>query len=251
MVEDALAEIIPWFRRPPTAMQRYVAEALTGIWLRDPEVAAAAARAPMFTDPNRPLHPSSQQPSIVSRHDRDAILTLAAIAEADRETALALTGSAWFGDGIEYEENGYSAEGEALQLLLEMAQLSPELTRAVLGLDWVADGFPHGFSHDFDYETATLKNIIRLAKKDVELAVETVGAPWVVDGITSAPGRVGSESGISDVDKIAEWSPELARQILTSVSEEPVWDRNLYMLRSLGTFSYHYREKFERLISQP
>ena len=149
MAEDALSEIIPWFRRTPTTTQWSVAETLTQLWVRDPEVAVAAARMPMFTDPNRPLHPSVLGPSIISGHDRDAIFVLADIAEADRETALALTGSAWFGDGIEYEENGYSAEGEALQLLLEMAQLSPELTRAVLGLDWVADGFPSRFLSRF------------------------------------------------------------------------------------------------------
>ncbi len=224
-------------------MQWHVAEALKTLWVPYPEVAVAAARAPMFTDPNRPLHPSSRQPSTISRHDLDAVAILAAIAEADREAALALTGFAWFGDGIRYQENGYSAEGEALQHLLEMAQLSPELARAVLGLGWVANGFPPGF-------TATLGDIIRLAKNDVELAVETVGAPWVEDGITRRPGSVGRESGISNVDALAEWSPEFARQILTYVSEEPVWDRNLYMLRSLGSLSYYHREKFERLISQ-
>ena len=241
MAEDALSETVPWFRSPPTATQWSVVETLTGIWVRDPEVAVAAARMPMLTDPGRPLHPTFFGPSIISRHDRDAVVTLAAIGEADRETALALTGSAWFGDGIEYDESGGSGEGAALQHLLEMTQLSPELTRAVLGLDWVTDGFPAGFSD----ETAALRDLVSLAELDVDVAAQAAVSPVIAYSI----GR-GLGPQTAPLVTLTGWSPELARQILAYVSEEPVRDRDSYMIRALGVLASD-REKFERIIGQP
>ncbi len=229
LAEQAISEFIPWFRSRPSYWHWYVGDALARIWVRDPEVGLAAAQMPLNADS-------------FWQADGRAMDALDSIAEADRDLALAMTQFAWFADGMpdgDWRLEGYrpSPERLAVQRLLEIVELSPELARAVWEIDWSDD-----LTTD---ESAALNYLIDLAEEHPELAVQAAGAPWVADGIA------GLESiAISRLRGLADWSPEFASRMLGYISEEPVLDRDLYLIRSLGSLSSD-SEQFERLIGQP
>ena len=155
-----------------------------------------------------------------------------------------MTQFAWFADGMpdgDWRLEGYrpSAERLAVQRLLETVELSPELARAVWEIDWLA-----GDSMTFDALSA-IGSLIDLAEEHPELAVRAAGSPWIADGIAGLEPQT-----INGLGKLASWSPEFASRMLGYISEEPVLDRDLYLIRSLSLFRRD-SEKFERLIGQP
>ena len=82
--------------------------------------------------------------------------------------------------------------------------------------------------------------------RDEELGRALAQAPWIADGLDQWEG-----DAIYGLGHLADYDLALARQMLGYTMEEPVQNRNTFMLSNLGTMSVEHRDKFELLIGQP
>ena len=211
-------------------------EALTKIWVRDPELGVAAAQMPFYD-------------GSITYNDYHALEVLVAIAEADPDLALALTGFAWFADGFPDERSPVPTERLAIESLARIAQARPGLAGMLQANGWFAD------TPTAD-EGWLLASLARFAEKHPDLAAETAGSPWLAAGI----GRH-ARSAVEHLHVLADWRPEFARQMLAALSEGPLRDRDFSMVRSLSILSSVISRtvisdnsditRLERLVAQP
>ena len=203
-------------------------ETLTKIWVRDPELGVAVAQMPFYA-------------GSVTYNDYHALAVLDVIAEADRDLALAMTGFAWFADGLPDERGPSPTELLAIEFLAMIAEASPGLAGTLQGNGWFAD------TPTVD-EGWLLGSLARFAEKHPDLAAETAGAPWLA---ASSGGY--ERSAIEHLHVLADWNPKLARRMLVYVSEEPFRSRNFSVLSALSIMSSRDLDiaPLERLVAQP
>ena len=205
-------------------------EALTKIWVLDPEIGVAAAQMPFYD-------------GSITYNDYHALEVLVTIAEADPDLALALTGFAWFADGFPDERSPVATERLAIEFLARIAQARPGLAATLQANGWFADT-------PTAREAQVLASLARFAEKHPDLAAETAGAPLKIGGVV---GYGYGRYAIELLHTLADWSPELARQMLAYFSEEPFRNRNFSMLRKVSGMSSWGSEipRLERLVAQP
>ena len=75
----------------------------------------------------------------VTYNDYHALAVLDVIAEADRDLALAMTGFAWFADGLPDERGPLPTELLAIEFLAMIVEASPGLAGTLQGYGWFAD----------------------------------------------------------------------------------------------------------------
>ena len=203
-------------------------EALTKIWVLDPELGVAAAQMPFYD-------------GSITYNDYHALEVLVVIAEADPDLALALTGFAWFADGFPDERSPVATERLAIESLARIAQARPGLAGTLQANGWFADTPTAA-------EERVLGSLARFAEKHTDLAAETAGSPWLADG----SGRQ-ERIAVEDLHRLADWSPEFARQMLAALSEGPLRNRDFSMLGKVSVMSSWDSEipRLERLVAQP
>ncbi len=205
-------------------------EALTKIWVLDPEIGVAAAQMPFYD-------------GSITYNDYHALEVLVTIAEADPDLALALTGFPWFADGIPDERSPVATERLAIEFLARIAQARPGLAATLQANGWFADT-------PTAREAQVLASLARFAEKHPNLAAETAGAPLKIGGVV---GYGYGRNAIELLHTLADWNPELARQMLAYFSEEPFRNRNFSALHSLSSMSAgnSHITRLERLVAQP
>ena len=204
-------------------------EALTKIWVLDPEIGVAAAQMPFYD-------------GSITYNDYHALEVLVTITEADPDLALALTGFAWFADGIPDERSPVATERLAIEFLARIAQARPGLAATLQANGWFADT-------PTAREAQVLASLARFAEKHPDLAAETAEAPLKIGGVGVGYGSW----AVQLLHALADWNPELARQMLTYFSEEPFRNRNFSMLRKVSGMSSGNSDitRLERLVAQP
>ena len=198
------------------------------MWVRDPELAVAAARMPFYG-------------GSITFDDQRAIDALNRIAEVDRGLAVALTKAGWFADGISDERSVLPSESLTVEHLLSIARANAELASAIGETGLVADALTEDGQ-------AWLGHFSRFGDDHPELAVATAKAHWVAGDAPEYEPWV-----VAALHELADYDTALARQLLEYISEEPFRNRNLYMLDALRRMNSDTARKpdLERLAVQP
>ena len=177
----------------------------------------------------------------VTYNDYHALAVLDVIAEADRDLAMAMTGFAWFADGLPDERGPSPTELLAIEFLAMIAEASPRVGRDA-PREWLVRRYS-------DRRRRVAARFPRsLSEKHPDLAAETAGAPWLA---ASSGGY--ERSAIEHLHVLADWNPKLARRMLVYVSEEPFRSRNFSVLSALSIMSSRDLDiaPLERLVAQP
>lgn len=83
-------------------------------------------------------------------------------------------------------------------------------------------------------------------QRDAQLGRALAQAPWIIDGISGW----WEDDAIYGLGFLADRDPALARRILAYSSEQPLRDRNVFLLTALGELTWSNEEALERLLSQ-
>ncbi len=228
LASAAISPFIAWFGSPPGQGHERIASTLTKMWVRDPELAVAAARMPFYD-------------GSITFDDQRAIDALNRIAEVDRGLAVALTKAGWFADGISDERSALPSESLTVEHLLSIARANAELARAIGETGLVADALTEDGQ-------AWLGHFSRFGDDHPELAAATARAHWVAGDAPEYEPWV-----VAALHELADYDRALARQLLEYISEEPFRNRNLYMLDALRRMNSDTARKpdLERLVAQP
>ena len=182
-----LSEIIPWFSNPPDYIHSRAAETITGVWLRDPEIGSKLARLPWVTDG-------------VSNHELPSVISLAAIAEADPDTARSVLNLQWVG-----EQKAHRTP-QAFNDLVVSYREDPTLAEGKLCPVWTIDTVA-------DDEIRVLAQLAAVAETAPELANRIAGSEWFADGVDTDNLSGSEEVVLASLSHIAGTSPELARLV--------------------------------------
>ena len=128
-------------------------------------------------------------------------------------------------------------ETGALQALISLWELAPDLGAAVAQYPWVADGV------DRDEEYSSLFSLAAVAGSDVELGRRA--APLVAGGA----GR-DEVDALYALDTLARWDTGFTGQALQRLTSRGR-DLDRYLLQSLSRIADSYPEDFERLTTRP
>ena len=209
---------ISWFENPPDTFHSTAADAITDIWILDPNLAEAIAQMPWVADG-------------VTGGESAALEAVVSNASSDTEWARLTVSLPWFLDGVTRNERN------AIIFLREIAQSNLELAKVATDLPWLADGVTndelntikflsratsehlelvqtitkrHWFTNSIDThnESWAIQRLVRIAENDPELARTIAILPGLNDGITDD-----HLSAIYSLESIAENDLELAKMI--------------------------------------
>ena len=136
----------------------------------------------------------------------------------------------WADAALTYEE------GLALEAIVRLWELDPNLGAAVVRRPWVADGIEVN-------EMSSISSLAAVTGSDLELGRRAVAL------IAGGAGDDEADA-LGGLAALARWDPQLAGQVLQRLtSRERDLDR--YLLQSIGRVTDSYPEGFERLMSRP
>ena len=191
-----LDEAIPWYQDPPDSFHDAAGKEIAEIALADIQRGEKVAGLAWVTDG-------------ISGVEGDLIRGLGVIAGSDLETLDGILGMEGFG------ENPTDNTQRGVQGIASMAQTDPDLSRQIVGIDWVRNGIDQ-------LEASVLQAIDRFADENPELGLTLSRYSWFVDGVTESESRTMrsvfiSFERLSDVDlglaKIASAYPWLSEDI--------------------------------------
>ena len=218
-------------------------ETITLIWLRDAEFGNTVARLSWVTDGVSDSERSSLD-ALASAHEADpetANLALSmALAKPDLGLAILVAGSEWFADGVDHDDP-YGSEESAIKSLNDIAERSPELSRAVSGLLWIADDMTVN-------ESGALRYIAGLAKNDLELAILVARLPWLADVVSTH-----ETTAIEDLARMASQDVEMAKSMSSWVLEglSPLTAWSLRQIAEIASIDLRLARQVINLIGTP
>ena len=154
----------------------------------------------------------------VSSDDRNQLQQLDEVAFASEQAGMLVANSAWFADGVDYDDPYRSGRG-ALLSLRDLSARDPALRNIILSYPWITDDMS-------DYESAALRRILRISEQDLPFAIRLADTGWIRDGIASY-----EDWGLDSIDAALQNLPDGRRQLVEYALQDRLYTSDLDFIR--------------------
>ena len=181
----------------------------------------------------------------VSSDDRYQLQQLTELTFASEQAGIIVANSAWFGEGIDYDDP-YRSGQVALRSLRDLSSMDPALRNIVFSYPWITDDMT-------DNESAALRRILRISDQDLPFAIRLADTGWIRDGIANY-----EDWGLDSIDAALENLTDGGRGLIEYALQEPLFTSDLAFIREVygirfggGDIETSNIEAYNLLRSQP
>ena len=156
----------------------------------------------------------------VSSDDRYQLQQLTELTFASEQAGILVANSAWFVNGVDFDDPYGSGRGAHLSLR-DLSARDPALRNIILSYPWITDDVS-------DYESAALRRILRISEKDLPFAIRLADTRWLRDGIANY-----EDWGLASIDATLENLTDGGRRLVEYALQEPLFTSDLAFIREV------------------